>query len=562
MFATTDSQLIQLRLRTAEATLAYYRGDWPRAAETLADVRSDYRVLGLVPELWQVQRVLGWCWARLGHVLGEQAALAEDSNTLLAEMSHSLPPADRPFFLGTKWTSEEEYLASLVDQLSDVKERLRASPWYKRPWIWWSMARQLARLLQQIDRHKQLVAKEVIGGTGPDQIAQSVFRSVRRLLNSAARKHATISFLVLPDRVLVVLRRRYHVDFAVSPVSRISLQDLVARWHRIMSEGISTGGEEIVHSRQIGEQLANHLQLSAILRGLPRHITSLTFIPDDVLHGFPFAALVYEREYLLEKFAITIGFEHDARQSHSVRLTHPVALLVGVSTGTPDVPPLPGARREVEQVRQWLSRFSIRVHTLVDEAADKSTIFQEMAESCFVHLACHGVFLPDAPDKSGLILIPRPQTTETLSLCELGGLNLKMIQHVTLSSCWGADNFILPGRRLVSLPETLWRGGAESILGCLWRVDDDFSAVFVRRFYTYLETMPRDQALQQTQIDCLRGRLSNLGKGWEHPIYWSGYRLYGNFGPLEVAQHAVTEARDKRRPCIIEPRRKAGMKNW
>src|SRR5205085_5777835 len=110
----------------------------------------------------------------------------------------------------------------------------------------------------------------------------------------------------------------------------------------------------------------------------------------------------------------------------------------------------------------------------------------------------------------------------------LAGLRLDRLRHVTLSSCWGADSFVLPGRHVVSLPQALVRAGAGSVLGSLWPVDDDVSPAFMQRFYHYLDAWPRDEALRRTQLDCLRGNLPlPPGRRADQPFYWAGFQLYG-----------------------------------
>jgi CHAT domain-containing protein len=125
---------------------------------------------------------------------------------------------------------------------------------------------------------------------------------------------------------------------------------------------------------------------------------------------------------------------------------------------------------------------------------------------------------------------------EILSISELSGLALDQLQHVTLSSCWSADAFILPGRLILSLPEVFWRAGAKSILSSLWVVDDSLATAFMNRFYAYLDSMPRDEALRCAQLDCLNGSLpEQVGVQTIDPLYWAGFNLYGEQGFLNNA---------------------------
>jgi CHAT domain-containing protein len=139
-------------------------------------------------------------------------------------------------------------------------------------------------------------------------------------------------------------------------------------------------------------------------------------------------------------------------------------------------------------------------------------------------------------------LIPESGQAEVLTLRELAGLSLDRLRFVTLSSCWSADNFVLPGRWVISLPETLWRAGAHSILGSLWEVRDDIAVAFMDRFYRNLDSYPRDQALRLTQLACLEGKifpgnklngeLSLENKMAGNPENWAGFNLYGDYRAL------------------------------
>ena len=96
---------------------------------------------------------------------------------------------------------------------------------------------------------------------------------------------------------------------------------------------------------------------------------------------------------------------------------------------------------------------------------------------------------------------------------------------------------MLPGRRIVSLPETLCRSGARSVLACLWPIDDVAGQAFHKSFYRHLETLPRDQALQAAPREFLAdpARVDSEGE-WTggHPKHWAGYQLYGVHGRLPM----------------------------
>jgi CHAT domain-containing protein len=161
-------------------------------------------------------------------------------------------------------------------------------------------------------------------------------------------------------------------------------------------------------------------------------------------------------------------------------------------------------------------------------------VLAELPQAVAAHFACHGIFKSDRPAESGVVLRPS-ERPDVLSVKELSELDLSNLSHVTLSACWSADHFILPGRWVISLPETFARAGAASVLGCLWLVDDRVGAAFMEQFYRHLDRETRAKALQLTQLACLHGRLNLPGApDTALPVFWAGYHLYGRADALRL----------------------------
>lgn len=313
--------------------------------------------------------------------------------------------------------------------------------------------------------------------------------------------------------------------------------------------------------KMIANQLAELLEIPSVLKGLPKKTRSLTIIPDDILHSFPFAAIVHQGKYLVEHYAISIAYESSSKRSPTPpSVQTQKALIVGVSQGTSRLPPLPGVRRELHQVEHWLTNHQLESQTLLDSSAHKTAILDGLSQATFLHMACHGTFEHNRPDQSGLVLISNSEHREILSLRELSHQDLTKLRHATLSSCWSADHFILPGRWIISLPETLWKSGVQSILGCLWDVDDQVAVPFMTRFYDYLDKFPRDEALRRTQLDCLKSCLPDCGNiNTAKPIFWAGFNLYGDYKPLDILLKKQLRESDNSIQLSVYDRSKNGM---
>ena len=98
-----------------------------------------------------------------------------------------------------------------------------------------------------------------------------------------------------------------------------------------------------------------------------------------------------------------------------------------------------------------------------------------------VHLACHALFDPLRPERSGLVL-----ANGTVTLPELTGLELDDAL-VVISACSSGRSHVRDGDELASLTRTLLAAGARALLVTLWPVPDNPTAELVSRFYDRLD---------------------------------------------------------------------------
>ncbi len=529
-FKNTQSELIRLLIDTLSATILYYQGraEPPSAgsrdrllqAERLCQKAGPaLQRMGLKPERYQLQRVLGWCLRRLERPATECDALASENQRLLDEMADSLPPEQRAVYLVNKWRAGEEALAVEIEGMVQLRKRARSLGFWRRLALRWQLLRRLNALLDRIYREKEALAAEAVGGA-LDGGRPSPFLSLgRRLVLSPYRK-ATLAFLVLPDRVFLARVSWMSLDFRVSPLRRLQMRELVKAWHEKTLDGPAGAG------RRAGEELSCQLGLTAALAALPPRVSSLIIVPDDALHGLPFAALRYQDQYLVERYSLSMSYQCRPRKLERRKERERQVLVAGVDRGTGELPDLPNMGRQLSCVGEWLARRGIPSTPVLNEDASRSILLKRLPRASLCHISCHGVFQPDRPESTGLVLLTRDGGEEVLSLRDLSGLSLSRVRQVTLVSCWAADNYIFPGRWIVSLPEVLWRQGAASVLGCLWEVEDRRAVPFLQDFYNSLDTFPRDQALRRAQLRFLKDQETS------DPLWWAGFQLYGDPGDL------------------------------
>ncbi len=565
-FGKSDSKIIQLRLKVIEGTLAYYIGDLERAERLLGEGLPALADMDLKPELLQAQRILGWCWIRLGRPKSWYRQLAEKNKQLLTSMTESLPAAYQSVYLLNKWTTEEEFIAGEISQLVELKKKMNESARVKQPLRRWSLVKRIFRLLEYIERYRDSLTTDA----PVDRESAGKRASFWKLLWNHPGDRAIISFLVLPDRVLLIFYTGWmRLDFEIAEISRIQIRESVKQWHVLVNrsaparnvtavpkedllgveflDSLVTGERNLKplqpaneanpssEAALIAEKLAQRLRLTSIIKLLPQGVRALTIIPHDSLVGFPFAAIRYEGLYLVERFGLNVDVGFFSQENRARVDTGPKALFVGVQKGGANFRALPGVLPEIHELEQWCQNHKLPYQTLLNEAATKSDIVTHLRNSTLLHMACHGIFRADQPDASGLVLVSKDGQVDVLSVRELSALNLTQLRHVSLSACSSADNFIVPGRWIIGLPETFRRGGAESVLGCLWSINDQFAKSFAARFYEYLNIHSRDQALRLAQLDCIKKEhpdgtpLEKVGDiDTTHPFHWATYILCGN----------------------------------
>ena len=307
--------------------------------------------------------------------------------------------------------------------------------------------KRLYNLLEKIDKYKDVLAKRQLKNQEitfkNQELTETVSNRylIRRLLTHP-RDRITLSFLVLPDRIIVITTRSlfdfswFKLNFKVLPVTRLQLRNLIQDWYknidkindlRDMVIGDKEGNmavdeqkrdldmdEEIENiegnNSTIAQEISNLLQIDSLLEKLPKRIKKLTIIADDILHGFPFSTLIYRGKYLIENYAISLAYESNYQQYHSQSPSvKKETLLVGVAQGQGIVNDLPNVEPEINNVSDWLNQHNILSPIkLMNNDAKKTDIKSYLKKSCFFHLASHGTFEYNSPDKSGFVLTHIP----------------------------------------------------------------------------------------------------------------------------------------------------------
>jgi CHAT domain-containing protein len=517
-FQWTDGKIVHARLCAMAATLSYYTAHASQAGEQLRAARDTFLKLGLLPEQWQIQTLLVRYLLSSENAAPEREEMGQQNDALLENMSHSLPMAMRVNFLLDKATYQDEKFAAKVREIHQTQLGIAGKSFPARQLLRFKIARQIAALLDEAYWQKEAHAAGLLDNDQPANVAP-VHKSFWRRLFFHNPVEATLIFLVLPDSAVVICRKWGAFELKVCPFDKLHLRSQLGDLHESIRE---SSPEQTIAILRL---LADQLQLNSLVLSLPRYIKKMRIVPDDVLHGLPFAALEIPSEdrnsrFWADRFSLSIVFQLE-RKNRKRPSPGSKPLLIGVTGTRNGLPQLERAKNQIEWLRKWFQERKHEPDVIVEEETSVSGALERLSQATFFHICCHGEFVQGKPSQTGLLL--GPQLEKALSLQQLSRLDLRKLNHASLISCWGADNFILPGRWVLSLPQVILQAGAGTVLASLWEVEEDIAERFVMAYYRNLMNCPADVALQRAQAEIRKSRSKSRDLR-----YWAGFQIYGD----------------------------------
>lgn len=164
---------------------------------------------------------------------------------------------------------------------------------------------------------------------------------------------------------------------------------------------------------------------------------------------------------------------------------------------------------------------------LSEKAAKRDAVVKLIEQSNWLHFACHGNYILNAPLRSALYVAPEDSTLqyEKLKLSEIMKMDLSHVQHVVLSACeTGMSDFRDLSDDRFDLPFAFLSAGAMSVWGTLWTVDDESTKELMVRAYSNLKNgMTKPQAIRLAQLALRNDQSLNF----QHPFFWAGFQHYG-----------------------------------
>ncbi|MFT3770174.1 MAG: CHAT domain-containing protein [Minicystis sp.] len=553
--AGTDAPRLLTRTRYLEAIFAYRAGAYERASELLFACADEARAQGLAVDELEYLEPLSWVAARLGHAeeyLSRAAAAKRRHDELIGALDQDdrryqdinqvsrrdallvariaelakIPPSRFPIAKVAAWLDTRRRRSALVERYRDVCRH-----------VGWDLARRLSSSSNDpppepepaatSDHVEAWIRSELRLARRRSGVDHS-FLAARWPLARIPRSVGVLQFYAVARKLFVFLLQRGDIALWVLPTTRIELDEAVREAIESMSneaDGVARPGEVERALWRIAEDIG----LPGVLAQLGHAVERLVVVPHDTLVHVPFAALPAGGGRLCERVVISVApspaWIDVAAAARSCAL--PLRHFLGVGVERYDdveLPPLPGAIAEVNDVTAILGERGISAQPLTRTDARPETIIAALASANAALFACHGIFDRDHPHRSHLRVSGSAEgTTEPLSIATLQGCDLHRLSFVALGACWMGSAVVLPGGELVCLPAALMRAGARAVIAPLWPVGDNSDRDFMRELHAELGRAPSAIALANVQRAWLRSserRHSSLFR-------WAGYVHYG-----------------------------------
>ncbi len=513
-FGHSDSKAIQARKMLMTARVEYELGNFTDACATVENAIRVFDEIESKQDQWLARRLQLWCLSEIEDT--PKVQMKELDNELvhrMEEIANTLTVEMRAAYLLDKWTEIESIIAAEFDELQSKRFFERFHRGYRSKKA--AYQNRVQNYKVDLSTRYLKTESEVRSATPKKSPWPGIWHNWRI---------ANVSFLVLPDRILVTFRTIFGTKFHQQPFKRVGLRKLIGELGEWDSSPVYKKA-----AKEIGEKLRLS-ELKKLLAWQP--ISSIQIEADDCLHGLPFD-WIFRQANISQRL-----FFHSGERTRK-RTAVKQVLGVGVQISPPGErpSPLPNAIAETESIGEisrknkipFVGLYSIDNNLGGDGTelignrgeATKASVISQMQRAQYINLACHGQFQPDEAENCCLLLMSEEKGLERISLVDLASLDLRHVEHTTLSSCYGADNFVLPGRWVISLSETLVKCGVGSVLSCLWRVADDTGAKFAALFFEKSFTMPRSKALKETQKEI------EAASETSSPFFWAGYKLSG-----------------------------------
>ena len=293
----------------------------------------------------------------------------------------------------------------------------------------------------------------------------------------------------------------------------------------------SPGGIELANalSNELGAVAASQRDASPVLRRLYQALISpvsgflpvgrsVIVVPDGQLSSIPFAALqspdtgrllVEDREL---QVAPSLTLMSRALEHQNARAAPRRIFAVGSPVASGGLLPLPGARREAEQISDLYGQPPVQPDRL-----SVAAFLEGVRRSDVVHFAGHAVEDRDFPNRSYLAM----PGSERLTPAQIRKSDFSRVQLLVLSACTTAGGSVERGEGALSLARPFLAAGVRQVLATVSAVDDDVAPLLVAFHSKMREGATPAAALRAVQLEAYKSERSVSLRGW------AAFELFG-----------------------------------
>ena len=193
---------------------------------------------------------------------------------------------------------------------------------------------------------------------------------------------------------------------------------------------------------------------------------------------------------------------------------------------------IPATERELDSILATNLLPKDKVKTFFGyEANLDAALDSRLGQYRIVHVASHGIFNSNAPERSGVVLSGLSEAGVVQAgllspTYAFNDMNLSATELVVLSGCrTGLSQGQIGREGMTGLTNGLFDAGAERVVASLWSVRDDATRELMNRFYRLMldpeNPLPSAQALTEAQ------RSMWNDPRWQTPYSWAAFTLQG-----------------------------------
>jgi CHAT domain-containing protein/Tfp pilus assembly protein PilF len=179
------------------------------------------------------------------------------------------------------------------------------------------------------------------------------------------------------------------------------------------------------------------------------------------------------------------------------------------------------SEEEIQSIGSLLSND----HIYLSKDATETAFKKNAEDASLVHLSTHSFLYKNNP----LILFSNTDKENDgfLEVGEILNLHLKS-DMVVLSSCKSGLGRVDKAEGIIGMQKAFFDAGAKSVVVSLWDVNDKYTSIFMKYFYSFLsEGYSKSESLRFAKLKFIKLNNSN-------PYYWSAFTISGNDKPIRI----------------------------